>query len=539
MGWGGWDSVIDGTNGIRHCLPILMRFPTLSNYMRAALFAGLGTAAYLTGSWQGMVSVKARPVPRAHNAASLELAARVARAKTYAEFLSTLIRHSSAQAAGIDLAKDLKGGLEKLAKLTAGQNDKGIYSDAFADWAKDPKAAPAAAAAALALPDGDERAAALSGVTSGWDESDAKSCLDWASSLPSTDADILKNAVMTVATQQNDSRQPALAAQYVDKFQDISVRNQVIGDIGIAWGSGSWGNGQSEGTDPAAALAWLDQVALGDRYDSTVNFIFMQMSKDNPSNAATLVDEVTDPVARESAITNVAEEWVKDDPAAALAWVQNLPDSEKVRNDALAQMIPIMAAEDPAAAAALLQNSSIPAASQPVEPIMNSWAAYEPQAALAWAGNLPDGDTKNNALDAALATMSASNLTGAWNYAANLTANDPASPVMGDLVSTLAKSNPSQAAAMLGQLPTDAAQLDATGNVATAWAPLDPQGFAKWVNSLPPGPQHDKAVKATLDALNDSPNFSYPNSGGRDLPQSALNAFVKSLTQAIQEKPTP
>ncbi len=509
-----------------------MRRPSLVGCFRAVLYLALAATAYLTGRWQGTLALGVRLEPRVRSPASLALAARTAaRAAAYAKYLAVQKRVESElhphPAADINLAKDPKGGLEKLAKLPTGAKTQEMYRDAFATWARNSADAPDAAAAALALPAGLERTAALKGLTEGWAESDAKASLDWATSLLASEPNLLEQAMIAVGSQNNDSWQPALAAQYLDKLPDASARNQAIKIIGTYWGNGFYTGG--EGTGPADALAWLDQVATGETYDSTVTAIFSGLGQVNPIAAANLIDKVTEPDVRSAVLTRLLTYWSAN-PEAALSWAQNLPDTDQAERDqALPLIINNMAESDPVAAAAFVQNSPNPAIfQQNIASIAQNFASVDPQAALAWTNSLPDGDVKNKALSSVLVSMSASDFTAAWNDAANLTDTETATTILGNLVGNLAKKNPAQAAAQLGQLPTEAAQISATSSIASTWALADSAGFSAWVNTLPPGSQHDAAVSAATKALQNT-----------KLPVPERAALVQALTKSLQPNPAP
>jgi hypothetical protein len=493
----------------------------------------LAAVAYLAGRWQRELAATIQPEPRVRNAASRELAARAA-ARAKAEALYQKLVDGSTPAAknnGIDLAKDLKGGLAKLAAMPPGAKAQQAYQDAFDAWAKDPTHSADAAAVAEALPASLERTSAMKGVAEGWAEADPQKCLDWASNLPTTNADVLKEALVDVSAPRNDNRQPALAAQYVDKLQDASLRNEAIQEIAVNWGSGSRTFGFNDGADPAAALDWLNQVATGEIYDKTVNEMVLTIGINNPALASTMIDKIADPDVHDEVANDVATLWGRaEDADAALQWAQNLPDSDQaIQDKVMNSLIGRMALKNPVAAAALVENSPNPAQFlSSASTIATGLATVDPQAALTWTDSLPDGDTKNKTLNNVLMSMSESDFSGAWNYAANLTDASLANSITSNLVGSLAQKDPTQAAALVGQLPSGDAQINATSSLATTWAAEDTQGFANWVNTLPAGAQHDAAVSSAVQAVQ---NLKLP------APEQA--ELLQSLNQAVGGKSAP
>jgi len=530
---------------------------TVNVWFRLALFAGLGAAAYQTGRWQSEREVAMQPEPRVRNAASMALAARTA-ARARAEVLYQKLVEDSTPAAknhGIDLAKDLPGGLAKLAAMPAGKQAQQAYDDAFDAWAKDPAHSAAAAAVTEALPASLERTAAMKGVANGWAQADPQKCLDWASGLPATDANVLEKALVVISDPYNENQQPALAAQYVDKLQDASLRNEAVHEIGVFWGAGLASLGGGEGADPVAALDWLNQVATGDTYDKTVKDIFKELAYVNPNLAASMLDKIPETDVRATVADSLLSTLIQYDPDAALHWVQNLPDSEQdIRDSAMSQLVYTLALQNPVAVAALVENSPKPEQFLQFAPqIAADLARSDPQAALAWVNRLPDGDVKTKALNDALVSMAGSDFNTAWNYATNMTNNKntiyemvqtnptAVAPLISQLpteeartsatsalIMTLAGRTPAQAVALLGQLPSGDAQISPTFELASKWVVEDTPGFVKWVNTLLPGGQRDTAVSSAVDAVKNL-----------KLPAAEQAELLQSLNQAAPRPPTP
>jgi len=239
-----------------------------------------------------------------------------------------------------DMAKgDPHQALAELLKLPDNPQTQPAYRDVFSAWAgANSTTGAAAATAAVNLPAGAARTQALTGVIEGWighkvnpDLKVTQAALDWASSLPPADMNVVLNDAMYPTSKQD----PALAAQYVGKLSDASVRNAAIQAIARTWAVPTFPN-EIQHQDPAAVLDWLDRVATGDTYDTNVEYIF---SKLDPAIAAGLMGKVTEPGVRETVITTVATAWGKTNPQAAVAWLRTLPDSDSATRDALVQKL--------------------------------------------------------------------------------------------------------------------------------------------------------------------------------------------------------
>jgi hypothetical protein len=385
--------------------------------------------------------------------------------------------------------KDPQLALTELAQLPQGKQADALYRSVFAQWAGYHSDAPpdaAVTAAALALPVGPERTAALRGIAEGWAgwsnvPGTAQAVLDWASSLPDTDSVALQAAVLGVAKDQ-----PQLAAQYLDKLNDASARNQAIGAIASAMSQ----------NNPAAALNFLDQSATGTTYDNGVKALFNQLATNDPTTGATLLGNLTDPADRNLAIAQLAQNWSGTDPKDAMAWAESLPPSDgAARSSALNTVMANWANYDAKAAIAYVQDSSDPTLLLDTAPTLaQALAKTDPQGALAWASSLPSGAVQDQAVSNVLASTAQTDFPTAWTDATALPAGASRDGAMSSVLGVLAQTNPAQAAALLDQFGTDPAALSATTTVATDWAKQDWQGLTTWVDSLPAGAEYDTAV---------------------------------------------
>lgn len=247
------------------------------------------------------------------------------------------------------IADNHEEGLAELAKLPPGADTASDYAITFGDWAHEGgRKAADAAATAYNLPMGANRNAALNAVIETWIQLDAKATLDWASTVSGEDSAPLKNALYFLSTNLHE---PELAAQYVDKFADATARAQSIGTIAKAMAR----------TNPVGALGWLDKTAAGDVYDASVKLLITDLARQNPAQAASLLQNITEPATQATAITILAGTWGAADPHAALAWVSNFPDSEaSARNSALSSAIFAWAKIDPVAVLNYIQSAPDP-----------------------------------------------------------------------------------------------------------------------------------------------------------------------------------
>jgi hypothetical protein len=147
-------------------------------------------------------------------------------------------------------------------------------------WAaKDPEAA---LAAAMKLPEGDERNQALSAV-----------CLGLAETNPA-------DAVKLAQTLNLDKQPGAVMESLVQQWA---------------------------GTDLASALVWANSQPAGDQRDGFTTRIAFVMSQSNPTDAANLViNQISPGPIQDEAVMTVLNQWGNQNLAAAATWVKGFPE---------------------------------------------------------------------------------------------------------------------------------------------------------------------------------------------------------------------
>ncbi|HTB62708.1 MAG TPA: hypothetical protein VK737_03890, partial [Opitutales bacterium] len=401
---------------------------------------------------------------------------------------------------------DYKALLEMLDDLT-GPPSAEIAKKIVEYWAASDDIANAAAYAA-ALPTGTARNAALKIVAERWaeDPDTTAAALTWAEGLPLEDSAVLKTVLSSVIDANI-----TLAMQSVDQISDSAIRQDIIVQIAQAMGEGAHGRPP----DPADAMDWLNQIATGDTYDKAVKAIIADSPLVDPKLDLLILDKVTEPSLRTELIGDIAESL--NPPQTALDWAQTLPEAD--RTNAQNKIIANWATQDPnaviayaqnsgdptmllsnasAIAAALLKTQPAPYSSAVVDGFTyNSIAPTNANTALSFVQNLPDGATKNKALDTTLSTLADSGNDGVatvLNYVSSVPTDDNIVSLLGNIVENLSYDEPTKAAEFLAQVPAGPAQTSVASALMASWSQQDPQGFATWANGLPEGAEHDEAM---------------------------------------------
>jgi hypothetical protein len=409
------------------------------------------------------------------------------------------------------------------------------YARAFGAWAKnDPTDA---AAEAANLPPSSLRNSSLTSVAGAWAQQDPNAALAWANSLPAGAARQSAVSAAVEALGQQDPAEAADYASKLPSGGNNGYyipgaynRDQLLQNISQSWaqtdpsGLLTWADNNLTGkafdtatntaietmgnTDPAAAAAALAQISDASVINQSVPALATAWAQQNVTAALTWAQSLptTNDDVRQSALNNVLGTWTDTDPAGASAYLQqNLgtdPDFGKL-------------------------------ASQ----LATNWGKTDPQAALAWAQSLPPGDAQNSTVAAAVSQLATVDPQAAWNDAQQLSggaqdktlgnvitawadqqpdqaaealANMPEGADLDTATTNVAKSwlrqDPDAASDWVDTLPEGTARDDAVTQVVSALSNKDPATAFDWATSIGnQGNRNKQVVKLATQWANQNP----------------------------------
>lgn len=183
----------------------------------------------------------------------------------------------------------------------------------------------------------------------------------------------------------------------------------------------------------------------------------------NPAAAGRLAEATPPDAGRNDVLRGVAQAWAGQDPAGALAWAAQLPDTDEQRMT-LANVVFQMAQSDPAKAVDAAQQYDLNEGLYDVLPSLAvQWADKDLAAALAWAGNQPAGEQRDQ-LMARIAFVESQNA-------------------------------PAEAGArVLSEIPPGTVQDEAVLTVLHQWSLKDMAGALAWVQRFPEIPLKERAL---------------------------------------------
>jgi hypothetical protein len=172
-------------------------------------------------------------------------------------------------------------------------------------WKKDPAAAEAYALTQLGTPAGQQLAVNLASQIGNQDPARAAA---WVQKIP--DADLRNQAYSGLAAQMAFS-DPKTAIEWASNLPPEAAAGAVDSVVSI------WAR-----SDPTAAGHWLESLT-GNVRDSAVSSYSYAVAETDPVAAMAWAVTISDHGKRESAERWTASQWLKRDPPAARAWIQN------------------------------------------------------------------------------------------------------------------------------------------------------------------------------------------------------------------------
>ncbi len=447
---------------------------------------------------------------------------------------------------------DPAAAVQAASALPKDQKNRNLLQEVFNTWASQDPSAAAAAASAHPLPK-QQRQNLLANIASAWANRDPQAAMTWAQSLPAKDGG--SNAVANVMHSFARADGPAAAALWQTLPKDQRRNN--LSNLMSSWVGHDpdaalrfarslerpqdrvnalvSAVGSLDFDKPEAITAVLNELPAGQtRVDAIRNIFSNQSQQDTaravrwlltmPENERTAVlggnyhgwnhNENADPAEMKMLLestpglmgsshlwSNTAGSLAGEDPAAALAWAQNI-ESPAGRRQSVQQVLQNWAYQDPAAA--LAQARALPdeeARKSALPNIFQTWAQQDADAVLAWAETATGPERELALLQGTLAKADNDPVASAAAVDAMLAANageKPGSALTG-AVSQVAGSwfrqDIGQATAWAMQLPAGNAQQSAVSTITQNWTRLDPVAASEWVQQLPPGDSRDTAAQ--------------------------------------------
>lgn len=333
-------------------------------------------------------------------------------------------------------------------------------------WAdSDPHAAIAAVAA---LPHSTQRRSWLSTLIKHWARLDLAAASTWAEALPPTPerSSLLANVAGVIAEDApleaiafaealtgNARRQaigaaldawaehdPSAAMAALDEVGDHTTRSRWQQQIASRWANRDahatweWALGQSPSrararllsiplgiiaqTDPLEAVALAESLRGRERGEAMIMALATWASNDAraAANWAARAENV-DPSGRDDRLRNVLDMWAREDPLAALAWIEG---SKLSSGRAVSAVAGRYANRNPRQAMNWVLSQPVGIQRQAIAGVVSAWARDEPQAAARAVGRIRDEQARSAGQEALASTWAETDPNRALRWVASV-----------------------------------------------------------------------------------------------------------------------
>jgi hypothetical protein len=314
----------------------------------------------------------------------------------------------------------------------------------------------------------------------------------------------------------------------VEQLPDKQLQVHLVSRLAQQWG----------GLEPQRALAWAKALPSGEMKGQALLGVFEGWAEKDPRSAALEASSLPSSETRKSVLEAVAWRWSEADPDAALAWFRNVPpgrDRERTwvgiengfsrylgklsptamlaegkrflameldpnqRRDLYPNLAGMLAAKDPAVARAwVMQLPEGNDRSAALKGLLQSWSQKDPGEALRFVIANPNLDPQlgGKGVGELARKWGERDLDSALEFARTLPEHDSRQLAIYGVLEGVRDSNPSAAAALIGELPAGELRTQAASQLARQWAFTDPAGTTEWLNSLSSGTERDSAITA-------------------------------------------
>jgi len=322
---------------------------------------------------------------------------------------------------------------------------------------------------ALTQADGDLRADAIYRCVTVSVRNDVESTLNWVSDrLQGVERESALRAIF-MYTGSIDS---AAALKRAQALADPSERNYAISAIAASIAE----------TDRPRALELVQELPEGEIRGQTITTVCRAWAEREPQGAAQWLADHLSEADAPNALSYVVSRWRGSDATAALTWLQSLPSSSR-KNELIASSFVEFARgniDDAQAAFAGLELDSQRAASHE---LAVQWARRNPEAALEWAAGLSDDDTRANAIKGAMEVWGFDHREDAAKWLTGLPAGPDRDAGTQIFAATLVWKDPPGAIEWASSIGDELRRENAIRQVMTSWIRKDKAAASAWLTN--------------------------------------------------------
>ncbi|MCU0779564.1 MAG: hypothetical protein MUF04_00520 [Akkermansiaceae bacterium] len=199
---------------------------------------------------------------------------------------------------------------------------------------------------------------------------------------------------------------------------------------------------------------------------------------------------------------SIGKEWARQNPDAAVAWAAQLPDSQ--RTGAYVGILGTLAGSNPAAASAYVTRLEDGGARmEAIKHIATVWGKQSPQAAADWAMSLSDKE-RTAALKETLGSWAGHQPAAAARFLESVDAAIVTADHLKAVAEPWTSQAPATAAAWVAARAEGEARDSAMSSVMWRWTTAEPTAASTWLRAQPAGPVRDAGTTGLALAVFDT-----------------------------------
>jgi hypothetical protein len=263
---------------------------------------------------------------------------------------------------------------------------------------------------------------------------------------------------------------------------------------------------------PADMIAFIEEMAPS-LTARTLQRVPAMVAEYNIPKALELCNLIKESQPQQSALQGVLSRWASDEPAAAMAYAEALPDGPS-RTNCINQGVAVWANADPAAALdwavrfkdwpypnPLSQALSAWAGRDPREAVayveklesgttfkqrvamdvLQQWSRQEPSAALVWAQGFPEGETRDSAVETVVSQWIGTDAEAAEAFVRNMPATKGRDKAASTVINRMSHEYPERAAGLASMIGDEAMRTRSVRAVMQNWLRNDPEPAKAWL----------------------------------------------------------
>lgn len=316
------------------------------------------------------------------------------------------------------------------------------------------------------------------------------------------------------------SENPQLA---LEKLNTLPPRERALAteSFGLAWAQ----------ADAKAAFDWVQTFSHKDALPSLTHQIFAAYAQAHPDKIHEAISAAA-PENRVLLLEASIDALSASNPEKAITLVNQLPDTGRAQ--AQSRLIAGLSASDPAKAAAILANMANP---DPYlfDSIGMQWAGHDPQQALAWAKNLPEGESRSLAISAVLSGLATADPALASTAIEEIPSHETRSRAVNAVLLQWSQSDPDAALAWAQSLKDDSLKQQALRSLTAQFTESRPDEAIRFAQNLPPG-DREQAVHTAARLWTQHDPAGALNWAKSITDQETLNAAVPALVSGLAER---